>query len=83
VHTSFSPVNKCRRPTRRTINREAEYIEAVVGAYHIMELLRFNTLAEIDLRIENPLVTAEWLSQGRTGGIDYHRYASGRLLQDP
>jgi hypothetical protein len=48
-----------------------------------MELLRFDALCQIDLGIENPLVSAECLSHGRAGRIDDHRYSPGRLLQDP
>src|SRR5262249_32538493 len=44
---SVSVVNNCRWRARRTVDREGKYIEPVVGADHIMELLRFDALCQI------------------------------------
>src|SRR5262249_31786767 len=76
-------VDEYRRTARRAIDRESEYIKAVISADHIVELLWFHALRQIDIGIENALVLAECVSQRRAGRIEYHRNPSGRLLQDP
>jgi hypothetical protein len=63
-------VDKCRRTACRAIDRESKDIEAVVGADHIMELLRFDASRQIDLGIEDALIPADRVSQGRAGRID-------------
>src|SRR5262249_3004733 len=75
-------VEECGRTARRTLDRGAEEVEGVVGADHIMELLRFDAVGQIDLGVENPLVPAERVSQGRASRVEHYRDPPGRLLQD-
>ena len=48
-----------------------------------MELLRFDALRQVDVGVEDPLVPAERLAQGRAGRIEDYRDPLGRLFQDP
>src|SRR5262249_45933240 len=55
---------------------------AEIDLAHIMELLRFDAVGQIDLGVENPLVPAERVSQGRASRVEHYRDPPGRLLQD-
>ncbi len=66
---------------RRPIHLELEDVEAVVPPDDVMDLLRFDTQGEIDIRIKQPLLVIENLTHRVAVRSDDHRDAPGAVLQ--